>query len=740
MVKDRMSTSFLDNVRKNPWPYAIFAVAFLARLIYIIEKVFNDPAFAHPAVDELWNWRWAEEIRTVSFFGDDALFRAPLYAYFLAGLKSITEFLTPAGGEPTAQLFVIRTFQAALAGVSALLVYRLGKETISERVGKFAGLAYGLYGTLIFYETMLLIPVLFLFLTIAATLQFVRWAKNQEMRTLVYSGLLFGLAGIARPNILLVMPLLAAYVFLVKSQVDSTMSTMASRLKNVAVLTLAVCIPVFSVTLRNKLVTGEATLIATQGGVNFYIGNNLAAEGLTMQIPELDLNNVSWSKFIPETKRIAEKEAGHALTPAEQSAFWTDKTVDYISSHPMDFLKLTLKKIAYLGLGFENSDNGDIYFKRRQSLLMTALLSGRDFAIKYPWGLLFPLALLGMVVSWSKRRTLAPMYLIFFGYLPTIFLFLVTARHRLLLVPFVTLFSGAGFFYLYDLVKQGVMKRVIVPGAATVGAIVVLNSVYFDIGFSNPAQIYQNQGIAYTRQAAWPQAAAAYSKAVEVDPESYVNWNELGYALMSMDSIDQAAYCYDKSFELNPQYIEPLLNYGQMLSHLTVFDKAIERFEQAQEVAPNDFRPAINIGDVYLRQGDYENAEKYYRHAKLLAPEEKEVYFKLGELFARNKKFFSADQEFQRGAYYGKPSAVAYLNWGNLTLESDLNEEAIPKYREALKQAPRMKQAWYGIGVAYFKMKAPVDSVRKYMQIALEIDPNMDQAKQIMTLINGRQF
>jgi tetratricopeptide (TPR) repeat protein len=733
-----MSISFIDNIRKNPWPYAIFAVAFLARLIYIIEKSFNDPAFAHPAVDELWNWRWAEEIRAVSFFGDDALFRAPLYAYFLAGMKSITEFLTPAGQPPATQLFVIRTLQAALAGVTALLVFRLGKETISERVGKFAGLAYGLYGTLIFYETMLLIPVLFLFLTIAATLQLVRWAKQPKLQTLIYSGLLFGLAGITRPNILLVMPLLAVYVFLRNDKHKPQASALAPRLKNVGILTLAVCIPVFSVTLRNKLVTDEATLIATQGGVNFYIGNNPAAEGLTMQMPELDLNNVSWSRFSPETKRVAEKESGRALTPAEQSAFWTAKATAYISSYPLDFLKLTLRKITYIGLGFENSDNGDIYYKRRQSLLLTALLSGKDSALKYPWALLFPLALLGMIIGWRKRRTLAPAYLIFFGYLPTIFLFLVTARHRLLLVPFVTLFGAVGFYYLYDIIKEGAMKRILLPGGATLGLMIVLSFLYFDIGFSNPAQIYQNQGIAYTRKGAWPQAAAAYSKAIEVDPNSYVNWNELGFALMSMDSVEQAGYCYDKSFELNPQYIEPLLNYGQMLSRLTAYDLALQRFEKAQEMAPNDFRPVINIGDVYLRQGEYDKAEEQYRHAKILAPEEKEVYFKLGELFARNKKFFSADQEFQRGAYYGKPSAIAYLNWANLSLERNLNEEAISKYRESLKLNPRLKQAWYGIGVSYFKMKAPPDSVRKYLQVALELDPNMEQAKQIMTLIGGR--
>lgn len=729
-----MSSPFINRIRQNPWPYIIFAVAFLVRLIYIIEKSVNDPAFAFPAVDELWNWRLAEEIRTVSFWGEGALFRAPLYTYFLALLKTLTEFLTTAGEPPLAQLTAIRILQAALASGTAVLVYQLGKETISRRVGQFAGLAYALYGTLVFYETMLLIPVLFLFLTVAATLQLVRWAKEPKISTLVYAGLLFGLAAITRPNILLVMPLLALYVFFVKQ----TSEELVARLKHVAILTLAVCVPVFSVTLRNKLVTGEATLISSQGGVNFYIGNNPNAEGLTMQIPELDLATLPWSRFTAETRRVAEKEAGRALTPAEQSSFWTGKALDYITSHPLDFAKLTLRKIWYITLGFENSDNGDIYFKRKYSLLLSTLISSRTAPIKYPWAALFPLALLGMVISWKERKTLAPLYLIFCGYLPTIFLFLVTARHRLPLVPFVAVFGAAGFFFLYDSVKEQAWKRIALPGVVTAGLMVVLSIVYFDIGFENEAQIYQNQGIAYTRQGNWPQAASAYKKALEIDPQSYTNWNELGYALMRMDSVERAGRCYDKSFELNPQYIEPLLNFGQMLEHLAMYDLALKRFEHASEVAPDDFRPIINIGDVYLRQGKYAEAEKYYRQAKKMAPEEKEVYFKLGELFARMKKFISANQEFERGAYYGKPSAIAYLNWGNLSLERGYTDDAIVKYKESLKLDPQLKQTWYSIGMAFFKKQAPADSVRKYLRVALELDPEMEQAKQILERVDGQ--
>ncbi|MCH7879746.1 MAG: glycosyltransferase family 39 protein, partial [candidate division Zixibacteria bacterium] len=306
-----MLASLRQQIAHNPWPVAIFSAAFLVRLIYIIEKALNDPSFAFPMVDELSHWVRANEILNVSFWGDGAWFRAPLYAYFLALLTKLTGFLSAAGEPPMAQLFAIRTLQALLAAWTATLVFKLGTETISKRVGAFAGLAYAFYGALVFYETMLLIPVLFIFLLVSATLNFMRWVEKRENKLLLYAGLLYGLAAIARPNILLVMPLLALVVFYQLREKKYSTRNLKYTLKHVALLTVAVCLPVFSVTLRNIIVTGETTLISTQGGVNFYLGNNSEATGLTMILPEIELDeSVSWSQFTVVTQRIAEKESG----------------------------------------------------------------------------------------------------------------------------------------------------------------------------------------------------------------------------------------------------------------------------------------------------------------------------------------------------------------------------------------------------------------------------------------------
>lgn len=733
-----MSETFLQRVKNNPWPWVIFAIAFAARLIYVIEKAVNDPAFAHPMVDELWHWQWANQILNTSFWGDGPYFRAPLYAYFLAFLTKLTNFLTVPGEAPTAQLFTIRALQCALAGYTAALLYTLCQENISRRVGIFTGLVYALYAPLIYYETMLLIPVLFLFLLAAALLWLFRWLREPSPNALYWAGLLFGLAGIARPNILLTMPLIAVLLYL---RVAKNRGTATAALTRVGTFTLAVCIPVFAVTLRNVLVTGEATLIATQGGINLYLGNNPEADGFTMAMPGLPPSDqLPWSQFTAWTHEVAESKSGRKLSAAEESSFWSGEAFSWATENPADFLKLSLKKLHMIFLGYENSDNGNIYQNREYSLLSRLTLW--ESPLHFPWALIVSLGLIGMVVQWRNKNEVAALYLLFLGYLPTVFLFLVTARHRLPLVLFMLPFAALGLFYLIDRVKQRKLSKALPYGIAVVALIFISNSMpqsYERGGFGlrNEKQLLHHQGIAYERKGEFDVAEQAYRAALQLDPNSVALWNALGYVQWRQELWEDAGKSFQRAIDLAPDQIDALLNFGQMLMAAGGNERALEKFQQASEIAPNDFRPLINLGDVYQRFADYESAEEAFVRAKTIAPEEADIHFKLGVMYARQKKYFEAEQSFKRGDYYGDPSPIALFNWGNLEYDMGKTREALSKYERAIAQAPKMAQAWFGIGVSHFKMQSPADTVRYYLHRALDLDPNMQQAKDILERVGA---
>ena len=85
-----------------------------------------------------------------------------------------------------------------------------------------------------------------------------------------------------RPNILLVLPFLTIWLFFHFRRRIETRSIVILIL----VLFVGVVVPILPVTVRNHIVADDFVPISSQGGVNLYLGNNSAAEGLTMMMPE----------------------------------------------------------------------------------------------------------------------------------------------------------------------------------------------------------------------------------------------------------------------------------------------------------------------------------------------------------------------------------------------------------------------------------------------------------------------
>jgi hypothetical protein len=78
------------------------------------------------------------------------------------------------------------------------------------------------------------------------------------------------LAAIATPNILLAVPPAAAWIMW---RGDPAVPGRWRRTAS-ALFLGGVCLPVAAVALRNLAVSGEPVLISSNGGINFYIGNN----------------------------------------------------------------------------------------------------------------------------------------------------------------------------------------------------------------------------------------------------------------------------------------------------------------------------------------------------------------------------------------------------------------------------------------------------------------------------------
>ncbi|UCD94698.1 MAG: tetratricopeptide repeat protein [Candidatus Zixiibacteriota bacterium] len=709
-------------VKKHKWPLVIFSAAFLLRLIYLLQYRSN-PAFDFPMVDELWHLRWAREIIGGNFWGDEALFRGPLYPYLLAFFLKITG----------SSLFWTRLLQMIIASFSAVMVYLLGRKLISGKVGIIAGLTYAAYGTMIFYEAMLLIPVIFVLLNLIAAYLMVIYKGRYQPGRWFLAGIVLGLAAIARPNILLLAPFFLVWIYL--GFLD--LKNIRRRFLITLVYLAGILIPVFSVTLRNYVVTGEPILISSQGGVNLYIGNNPDTEGLTMLMPELRLDeSLAWDDFTAATREVAEAEAGRKLTAAEESSFWTKKALKFIWQNPATFLAITLKKTVYFLVGFENSDQTDIYHSRTYSSLFSILLWKK--LICFPFGLIFPLAVVGMAVCWPKRKELALFYVFIIGYIPTVVLFLVTARHRLPVIPFILIFAAAGVPALWQLIKKGAWKTAWKYLALLAVLLILSNRTYFDIGFENVFQTHFNLGLTYERRGDLSAAEKEYRKALENNPNSATTINNLGYILYRQGRYEEALSQFRKAINIDPDYAEAYNNIGLILESQSDYTNAETLYRQALSKNPGLFQALINLGDIYLDQDRFPESEKAYLDALETAPDNKNIFFKLGALYARMSRFAEAEEMFIKGRQLGEPGAVDLVNWGNIYFSTDQPQRAIERYQRAIAADSSFSQAYYNLAVTFRRFGYPSNSARTYLETLLRLNPGFAPARELLMKLDGK--
>ena len=102
-------------------------------------------------------------------------------------------------------------------------------------------------------------------------------------------------------------------------------------------------LPVAAVCGLNSYALGRPMGIATQGGINFYIGNNPEASGYSAILPEPW--GYAWN--YRDLVRHAELDTGHPLDDAQVSDYYYDQGWHFIRSEPGEPLAKLRHQVIY---------------------------------------------------------------------------------------------------------------------------------------------------------------------------------------------------------------------------------------------------------------------------------------------------------------------------------------------------------------------------------------------------------
>jgi tetratricopeptide (TPR) repeat protein len=582
-----------------PW-IALFALAVGVRLIFMAQTM-SSPFFESFSIDAQWHANWARSISAGRIAQEQPFFRAPLYPIFLALWTNSTD--------PT--FLLARIVQHVLGAAACLGVVRIGMRVYGAAVGWLAGGVCALYAPLWYFENELLIPALVVPLFVFTLLATLRANERSTGGAWLLAGLLLGLCAIARPNFLLLAPVVGVWCLWRAGRGRFVWWQALS-------LTSGVVMPILPVLWHNVHYGGEWVLIASQGGVNFYIGNNPQADGRTAvapgeAIPALDdyVDNVMAS-----SRSVAEQDVGQPLGHAAVSRYWFRRAFEFWQQDPGAALTLLMRKLYYLVNGFELESNRSLYIDRDYSSLFEWSVWSRG--LTFPAGLLIPLAAVGFVLPARQRSGANLLRAVALVYAATIVAFFVTGRFRMPLVPVAALFAAQAAVSMWNAlrIKRWQPMRFMVVGTAL--AVALSNSSFLNVTDVDLARRYSLQGTAHVHLGEYAEAALCYAQSLSAD-----NVRSGGPRSHAMRYADQfnLALCYQR---LNQTLV------------------AIEQMKRAVQIHPLAADGHCVLADLYAEQGAAPLAEQHYRQAIYLDPDDTAASVNLADLLLRRHRFKDA--------------------------------------------------------------------------------------------------
>lgn len=527
----------------------------------------QSPFFDHPLVDAYTYHQAARSIAAGDGHPDKIFWQPPGYPYFLGFIYWAVggvNFLAP------------RIAQSVLGALAAALTAWIGSKQFGRSVGLAAGLTVALYGTLIYFDGELLGVSLTVLLQLGAVaLAMLAAGAGSGPQPLRRSSLLWlaagavgGLASLVTATSLVTVAVVAAF----------------ARRRALWCL-LGAALAIAPATLHNWVKGHELIPISWNGGVNLFIGNNPRYDEVVAVRPD-----AQWKDLTAEPVR-------HGIwSKAGASDYFVRKVTDWGRRDPGGFVLLQLRKVQLLFNGNEIFRNQAIYPARAYSPVLLVLLWKLP-GIAFPFGVLVPLSVLGLVVCWRRAPLLA---WIIVAYAVANLAFFITARYRVPLVPYLAVFAAAGVRWF--LVEANRPARAFAV-AGVLGVYALSN-----IG-AGPMPARMNADAELTlagflhEEGRLDDARRHYQLSIDERPDDPETWTDLGALEMDQGHLEAAERAFNEALRRHPEDGGALMALGSLREEQGRYQEAIDLYQRATLANPNDAWSRARIRAIARRFG-----------------------------------------------------------------------------------------------------------------------------------------
>lgn len=571
---DKLDQRKPEPVKTAKWPFhlklGLVGLAALAIRLTHVGMTLSVPSSSNPIGDAETYLAWASRIAGGAWYGSETFYQAPCYPYFLAVLQSVG--LDVVG---------IKIVQAILGAAGVVLMGISARNFFSERVGLLSAVMLCCFAPAIYYDGIIQKASLAAFLLCGFLASLSWWHRSPSIINAFISGALLALLMLTRENALLWLPLPAfwTWFFFSGSGRKQKVQLVFGYLAGLAVILLPVAA-------RNASLGGEWSPTTFQAGPNFYIGNNLNSNGVySPLIPGHETPLYERSDAV----RIAEQETGKELSAREVSKFWMARSWEDISAQPGRWMTLMLTKSLMAVNHYEVPDVESMAIYKAQS---PALILFGKF---WHFGILFPLAIAGMLTSrfrWRVDGILLGLAAVMFG---AIVLFFILGRYRLPLVPILIPFSAISVIHIADGIRAHDWNSMSAKwiGPTCLAALVAFLPVHDQISLETSSLM--NVAVAAGKSKDFDKSIRLLKMAEQIAPEMPEIHFNMGRALSMSGRPEEAISEYRTALALEPSL--PMVNrmLGQLYERTGQLENAILCYQNALVIEPQDQSAAASL-------------------------------------------------------------------------------------------------------------------------------------------------
>ncbi|MBZ0178521.1 MAG: tetratricopeptide repeat protein [Melioribacteraceae bacterium] len=590
-------SGMFSNLEKSEKKFLfVILLTALALRVYYVFEVFNTPFLKHLFSDPAIYSQWAKDLVANGFIGDSVFFMAPLYPYTLAVFYSLF-------GESNLPVLL---FQSLVSTFTILLIYLAARNSFSKFTAIAAAIIAVFYSQFIFYSGLVLSETLQIFFL---TLLIYLLSKKDEFYLTdkwMMIGLFLGFSLLIRGNIILIF---FGIVLWMISRRRSDKKFKSIFVKSLVNLTIGTASLVLFAAVHNYIIGNDFVLLTSNGGINFYIGNNEKAQGVFVTPTEFDYSSDMTGE------KYAEQQTGSDLAPSEVSSYWYDKSFNYIFNNPGDEILLILKKFLLFWGENENSQSSVInydYFKNHYSHLLQLPF--------FNWLFISSLAVFGLFFYRKNREHNGLYYVVLAMYVFATIIFFVNGRYRLGITPLVIIFAAFGIEQLIASLKDLNFSAIKIPITILMSFFIVYYLILDKPEFTEyDAYLYLGD-IAFEEKN-YDEAIEQYNRSLFFR-DYYMTYMNIGNAFALKKDFRNAISSFTKAINRNPADVKAHFNLGFAYTQIGEFEHALNSYQRAIELDPTFAGAYRNSGIIHYVSENYEEALYYFEKFLSLSDDE----------------------------------------------------------------------------------------------------------------------